>query len=144
MSISLTAQPCLMKTLTRSSALNDTGFSWHLKKMAFLFLTLLEWIRCSKNSLHSQLFLLTLRPRLTMKRKPSKNLSRLYWMRLSTIWRILQIKEDFIHRGWRRFSNLRDPHNISYHTEAESQRLFYYSFKLFLTPTNTLSLQTVC
>ena len=72
MSISLTAQPCLMKTLTRSSALNDTGFSWHLKKMAFLFLTLLEWIRCSKNSLHSQLFLLTLRPRLTMKRKPRK------------------------------------------------------------------------
>ena len=130
MSISLTAQPCLMKTLTRSSALNDTGFSWHLKKMAFLFLTLLEWIRCSKNLLHSQLFLRTLCPRLTMKRKPRKTWVD-YWMRLSTIWRILQIEEGFIHRGWRRFSNLRDLHNISYHKEAESQRLFYYSFKLF-------------
>ena len=57
-----------------------------------------------------------------------------YWMRLSRIWRILQIKEGVIHRGRRpRSADLRDLQNSSYPTKAEfNNTRFIIHSKYFL------------
>ena len=58
-----------------------------------------------------------------------------YWVRLSRIWRILQIKESVIHRGRRPAevdNTLRDLQNYSYPTKAEFNNCFIIHSKYFL------------
>ena len=54
-----------------------------------------------------------------------------YWMRLSRIWRILQIREGVIHRG-RRPRWITPSENSSYPTKAEFNNCFIIHSKYFL------------
>ena len=55
-----------------------------------------------------------------------------YWMRLSRIWRILQIKEGVIHRGWRPRCITPSEICIILHILRKPNSIIaFYSFKIF-------------
>ena len=57
-----------------------------------------------------------------------------YWMRLSRMWRILQIKEDVIHRGRRRWLTPSEICRILHILRKPNSIIaFSYSFKKFLS-----------
>ena len=68
-----------------------------------------------------------------------------YWMRLSRIWRILQIKEGVIHRGRRPrwITPPRDLQNSSYPTKAEFNNCFIIHSKYFLLLKGVLPLHSL-